>query len=555
MISFKRLRLSTKLFLLIAVCLVGFGAYVIVSYRTMNEYKVNGPVYTRINDAKDIVADVLPPPEYIIEPYLVVLQAVDEPDERVRATQIERLRKLKDDPVDGYDARHQVWVEKQFDPTLKQYLVEESYKPAMEFWDVIDKEFIPDLQTGKLVEAKALATGKLKDLYNTHRAAIDKVVVTARKIADESQAQATSAVSDATTALVVLGLFVTGLIIAIGFIFNRIATSLTRRIAIATDAAAKVAGGDLTTQIAASEDDETGRLLGAIRTMTQSLNSLVTRVKKSSIELMSTATQFSATNKQQEATVNGFGASTSEIAAAVREISATSQELLSTIENVNKVAGQTAGNAEQGRDALATMGSTMQGLGKSTASISSKLSVIREKAADINVVVTTITKVADQTNLLSVNAAIEAEKAGEYGLGFIVLAREIRRLADQTAVATLDIEQMVRQMQAAVSAGVMEMDKFTEEVRRSVDSVGTIGGQLQEIIDQVQSVTGSFESVAEAMRAQSQGARQINDAMVQLTEGARQTASSLKEFNSATDHLRDAVGDLKQEISHFTVTA
>jgi methyl-accepting chemotaxis protein WspA len=179
------------------------------------------------------------------------------------------------------------------------------------------------------------------------------------------------------------------------------------------------------------------------------------------------------------------------------------------------------------------------------------LSVIREKAADITVVVTTITKVADQTNLLSVNAAIEAEKAGEYGLGFIVLAREIRRLADQTAVATLDIEQMVQQMQAAVTTGVMEMDKFTEEVRRSVDSVGRVGGQLEQIITQVQTVTSSFESVAEAMRAQSQGAQQINDAMVQLTDGARQTGSSLKEFNNATDHLRSAVAGLKQEISHF----
>ena len=122
-------------------------------------------------------------------------------------------------------------------------------------------------------------------------------------------------------------------------------------------------------------------------------------------------------------------------------------------------------------------------------------------------------------------------------------------------VATLDIEQMVRQMQAAVTAGVMEMDKFTEEVRRSVDSVASIGGQLEEIISQVQSVTSSFENVTEAMRAQTQGARQINDAMVQLTEGARQTAGSLAEFNNATDHLRDAVSGLKQEISHFHVTA
>ena len=113
----------------------------------------------------------------------------------------------------------------------------------------------------------------------------------------------------------------------------------------------------------------------------------------------------------------------------------------------------------------------MRQLAESTGSIGSKLSVISERAANINLVVTTITKVADQTNLLSINAAIEAEKAGEYGLGFLVVAREIRRLADQTAVATLDIERMVKEMQYSVSAGVMEMDKFSEQVRQVVGEV------------------------------------------------------------------------------------
>jgi methyl-accepting chemotaxis protein WspA len=93
--------------------------------------------------------------------------------------------------------------------------------------------------------------------------------------------------------------------------------------------------------------------------------------------------------------------------------------------------------------------------------------------------------VADQTNLLSINAAIEAEKAGEAGRGFLVVAREIRRLADQTAVATLDIEQMVRQMQAAVSSGVMEMDKFREDVRNGIGQTSTISEQMSQILDQV----------------------------------------------------------------------
>src|SRR5438093_9938525 len=107
-------------------------------------------------------------------------------------------------------------------------------------------------------------------------------------------------------------------------------------------------------------------------------------------------------------------------------------------------------------------------------SINAKLAVLNEKASNINQVVTTITKVADQTNLLSINAAIEAEKAGEYGRGFLVVAREIRRLADQTAVATLDIENMVRLMHDAVSAGVMQMDKFSEQVRSGAARIGEV---------------------------------------------------------------------------------
>ena len=166
---------------------------------------------------------------------------------------------------------------------------------------------------------------------------------------------------------------------------------------------------------------------------------------------------------------------------------------------------------------------------------------------------TTITKVADQTNLLSINAAIEAEKAGEYGLGFLVVAREIRRLADMTAVATLDIERMVKEMQYSVSAGVMEMDKFSEQVRKVVGEVGQIGGQLGQIIAGAQGLHQRFDQVTEGMRVQSQGADQIREAMSRLSEAANQTSLSIREFNKATERLREAVGGLKDEVSGFTL--
>jgi methyl-accepting chemotaxis protein WspA len=268
---------------------------------------------------------------------------------------------------------------------------------------------------------------------------------------------------------------------------------------------------------------------------------------------MSTATEIAATSRQQEQTVNEYGASTNEAVAAVQEITATSQELLKTVNEVNELVSHTAEMATAGQGSLAGMDRTMRLLADSTGSIGSKLSVISERASNINLVVTTITKVADQTNLLSINAAIEAEKAGEYGLGFLVVAREIRRLADQTAVATLDIERMVKEMQYSVSAGVMEMDKFSDQVRRGVDEVGSIGEQLGAIIAAVQGLTGRFDQVNEGMRVQSQGAEQIREAVIRLSEGAHQTSISLREFNKATDHLREAVGGLKEEVSRFTV--
>ncbi len=349
------------------------------------------------------------------------------------------------------------------------------------------------------------------------------------------------------------GLLLALTVASVAWVAWSVARSISRPIREAALVADRVAAGDLTATCLGKAPGEAGLLLQAIRKMTTDLRSLIGRIQRSSVALMSTATEISATSKQQEQTVYDYGISTNEAAAAVNEISATSQELLRTMNEVNQLVRQTTQMASTGQESLSGMDRTMRQLAESTGSIGAKLSVISERAANINLVVTTITKVADQTNLLSINAAIEAEKAGEYGLGFLVVAREIRRLADQTAVATLDIERMVKEMQYSVSAGVMEMDKFSEQVRQVVSEVQLIGSQLGQIIKAVQGLDQRFDQVTEGMRVQSQGADQIREAMLRLTDGANQTSVSLREFNKATDHLREAVGGLKEEVSRFTV--
>jgi methyl-accepting chemotaxis protein len=328
---------------------------------------------------------------------------------------------------------------------------------------------------------------------------------------------------------------------------------LTSRIGTAVAAARRVAQGDLTGTVTLTGGDETGQLLRDVGAMTVSLREIVAQVKRSSLELNATARQLSAAGRQQETALESLGTSTNEAAVASRQIAATGRELFGTMEDVAAVAAETARVADQGRTGLAEVGDTMVGLERSTADFADRLAAIRQRAEDITMVITTITKVADQTNLLSVNAAIEAEKAGEYGQGFLVVAREIRRLADQTAVATLDIERLVEQMQEAVNAGVGQMERFAANVKDGVGRVAGISSQFADVIDKVRSLSDRFETVAEGMQAQAGGAGQISEALVTLADGTRTAADALREFQAASGHMVAAVDGLTDTVARFRV--
>ncbi len=291
-------------------------------------------------------------------------------------------------------------------------------------------------------------------------------------------------------------------------------------------------------------------ILTAVSVVIQ-LSGTLKRLMMALIQVNSSATEMSATLKQQQASANEVASTSVEIGATAKEISATTRELGKTMSSVAEVSEQTAALATGGQAGLSRLEGTMRQIMGATTTISAKLAILNEKTSNINSVVTTINKVADQTNLLSLNAAIEAEKAGESGQGFAVVATEIRRLADQTAVATYDIEQMVKEMQSAVSAGVMGMDKFAEEVRRGNEEVCGVTAQLVQIIQQVQALTPRFESVNDGMQTQSTAAGQISDALTQLGETAQQSAQALRQNSEAIEQLTLAANGLQGAVMQF----
>ena len=341
------------------------------------------------------------------------------------------------------------------------------------------------------------------------------------------------------------------LLTLIGVVLNRqIAHSLNH----VSKVAQQVADGDLTQKIESTNHaTEVGQLLRVFQNMTKSLNSLIAQAQKSGIQISTSTTQIAAAGRELEATVNEQFASMHQVNATSRQIAATAGNLAKGMEDVAQTAQTTTMNAANSQTNLDKIQAAMQNLVLATNSICSKLRIMDEKANNINNVVTTITKVADQTNLLSLNAAIEAEKAGEYGAGFAVVAREIRRLADQSAVATLEIEQMVKQMQSSVSTGALEVNKFSKEVSQYAEDVSTISAQIGGFIQDVQSLAPQFGVVSHSMNEQYHGAEQINTAIAQLSEASAQTVQSLQETNNALSQLDDAAQGLQREISQFKV--
>jgi methyl-accepting chemotaxis protein WspA len=311
--------------------------------------------------------------------------------------------------------------------------------------------------------------------------------------------------------------------------------------------------GDLSRRLDLARKDEFGAVETGFNDMMAELTSLVSQAQRSSVQVTTSVTEIAATSKQQQATATETAATTTEIGATSREIAATSRDLVRTMTEVSTAADQASVLAGSGQQGLARMEETMHSVMGAADLVNAKLAILNEKAGNINQVVVTIVKVADQTNLLSLNAAIEAEKAGEYGRGFAVVATEVRRLADQTAVATYDIEQMVREIQSAVSAGVMGMDKFSEEVRRGMSEVQQVGEQLSQIIHQVQALAPRVLMVNEGMQAQATGAEQINHALVQLGDASSQTVESLRQASFAIDELSQVAVGLRSGVSRFKV--
>ncbi len=309
--------------------------------------------------------------------------------------------------------------------------------------------------------------------------------------------------------------------------------------------------GDLTQRISTSRGDEVGIVGNGVNHLAEDLCEVVGQVRSTGASVIQSAEEMTAKAKDQQTQFGEITSTLEQAGAASRQICSTSKELARAMKEVNLAAEETATLASSGKDAITRMERAVQQALEGSGAVAARLDALSEKTANINSVVATITKVADQTNLLSLNAAIEAEKAGEYGLGFAVVAVEIRRLADQTAVATFDIEKMVKEMQSAVGAGVTEMARFSQDLQRGAREVSGVGAHLAQIIQNIQLLSPRLHTVNADTQAQWTDAQQISQTLAQLALAVQRTAATLSKCSELAEQLSAKTGTLNATVERF----
>ena len=253
----KRMKISRKLQLLGLLFVLGYVGLGACAYSLVGAVKINGPLYKTIVDGKDLVAEVMPPPQSLIEPYLLVLEMVDETDATTLAALAEQSKKLRT----TYEARHRFWEERLPDGDVKAKLVADSYKPGITFLHLVDAEFVPAMLRGDWETARRLADGPLKDAYAQHRRAIDEVV----KLAIQQSAQGETRAAELTRLregiLWVLGVAMLVLVWALGrLLADGIVGPLQHTVEVLED----VASGDLTARLDVTSEDELGQMATAL---------------------------------------------------------------------------------------------------------------------------------------------------------------------------------------------------------------------------------------------------------------------------------------------------
>ena len=488
-----RFGIFTKLAAIFASVLLVFGLY---SAYTRSRVQVGGPYYGQIIQTKDLVADILPPPAYILEAYLLVFQIANSTEGQERNELTARLQQAEQE----YQARIQFWKESLADSQMKTALVVNATRPAEAFFHLVREKFQPAMAAGDLPLAQKLATTELRELYLQHRQHIDKAVRLANEFSVAREQDTAAAVRNATGVEIILG--ASGLLVGV-FLTSRVVGSLNRAV-----------------------------------------SKLSSALDQGANQVAIAAEQLSISSRSLAGGASEQAASLEETSASIEELSSMTRRNADSALQAKTAASQTRASADTGAEQMQAMVSAV--------------AEIKTASADIAKILKAIDEIAFQTNILALNAAVEAARAGEAGAGFAVVADEVRSLAQRSAAAARETAEKIdnsvakSSLGAQISAGVAKsFAKIQEQVRQLDALVAEIANasteqsqgisQINTAVTQMDKVTQANAATAEEsaaaaqeLNAQSSILKQTVLELRQLVGGAAQNTEIASETDGAS---------------------
>ena len=336
-----------------------------------------------------------------------------------------------------------------------------------------------------------------------------------------------------------------------GIIVVLIVRSITKPVSELLEANNRIADGDLTVAITTKGSDEIGQLADSSRRMVENLRTLISYVSDTSSQIASTSNQLRSTAEQIATAAEEVATQTSTVATASEEMAATSADIAQNCSLVADSSRQSSDSATHGgsivRETIACMVNIAMRVKNSAQTVAS----LGTRSEHIGQIIATIEDIADQTNLLALNAAIEAARAGEQGRGFAVVADEVRTLAERTSRATREISEMIKGIQSETNAAVRVMGEGVAEVEKGAVSSEQSGKALNKILQQISEVTMQINQIATAAEEQTATTSEITMNVQQVTEVVHQTARGASETATAAAQLNSNAEELQRLVRRF----